>query len=55
MLTGEVMSHTFICSGSVGGHPWTGPRFGTTEGFGVFDCHPDGTIVFRSESHDWMA
>jgi 3',5'-cyclic AMP phosphodiesterase CpdA len=51
----ELAGHTFICSGSVSGHQWTGPRMGTPPGFGVFDCHPDGTFAFRYEPHGWKA
>lgn len=51
----ELMGHAFICSGSVSGHQWTGPRLGTPEGFGVFDCHPDGTFGFRYQAHGWKA
>ncbi|MCI0748048.1 MAG: metallophosphoesterase [Verrucomicrobia subdivision 3 bacterium] len=49
----ELMGHTFICSGSVSGHQWTGPRMGTPEGFGIFDCQPDGTFAFRYEPYGW--
>jgi 3',5'-cyclic-AMP phosphodiesterase len=51
----ELLGHSFICSGSVSGHQWTGPRMGTPEGFGVFDCEADGTLGFRYESHGWTA
>ena len=51
----ELMDRSFICSGSVSGHQWTGPRLGTPAGFGVFDCHPDGTFAFRYEPHGWKA
>ncbi len=51
----ELMGHTFICSGSVSGHQWNGPRMGTPEGIGVFDCRPDGTFDFRYQSHGWQA
>lgn len=51
----ELLGHTFICSGSASGHQWTGPRMGTPEGFGVFDCHADGTFGFRYESYGWKA
>jgi 3',5'-cyclic-AMP phosphodiesterase len=37
------------------GHQWIGPRMGTPEGFGVFDCGADGTMGFRYESHGWAA
>lgn len=47
--------HRLICSGSVSGHQWGGPRLGTPEGFGVFDCRPDGTLEFSYHSHDWKA
>lgn len=49
----ELLGQTFICSGSVSGHQWTGPRMGTPEGFGVFDCQADGTFTFRYEPHGW--
>jgi hypothetical protein len=45
----------FICSGSVSGHQWTGPRFGCPEGFGVFDCKADGTFDFAYQPHGWKA
>lgn len=51
----ELMGHTFICSGSVSGHQWNGPRMGTPEGVGVFDCRPDGSYDFRYQSHGWQA
>jgi Icc protein len=51
----EFLGQTIICSGSVSGHQWTGPRLGTPEGFGVFDCRPDGTFDFRYESSGWKA
>jgi 3',5'-cyclic AMP phosphodiesterase CpdA len=51
----ELLGHSFICSGSVSGHQWTGPRMGTPEGFGVFDCRPDGTLAFHYESYGWKA
>jgi 3',5'-cyclic-AMP phosphodiesterase len=51
----DLLGHTFICSGSVSGHQWTGPRMGTPEGFGVFDCQPDGTFAFRYESYGWKS
>jgi len=51
----EFLGQTFICSGSASGHQWNGPRMGTPEGFGVFDCRADGTFDFRYESHGWKA
>jgi len=51
----ELLGQTFICSGSVSGHQWTGPRMGTPEGFGVFDCRPDGTFTYGYQSHGWTA
>lgn len=51
----ELLGHTFICSGSTSGHQWTGPRMGTPEGFGVFDCKADGAFGFRYESFGWKA
>jgi 3',5'-cyclic-AMP phosphodiesterase len=51
----ELMGHSFICSGSVSGHQWNGPRMGTPEGFGVFDCRTDGTFDFQYQSHGWKA
>lgn len=45
----------FICSGSVSGHQWTGPRLGFPEGFGVFDCEPDGTFRFAYQDYGWKA
>jgi predicted phosphodiesterase len=51
----DLLGHSFICSGSVSGHQWNGPRMGTPEGFGVFDCQADGTFNFRYESHGWKA
>jgi len=51
----ELMGHHFICSGSVSGHQWNGPRMGTPEGFGVFDCRPDGTFAFQYQAHGWKA
>jgi len=47
--------HRFICSGSVSGHQWTGPRLQTPEGFGVFDCRPDGSFEYAYESYGWQA
>lgn len=47
--------HRIICSGSVSGHQWGGPRLGTPEGFGVFDCRADGSLSFRYQSHGWQA
>ena len=49
----DLLGHSFICSGSVSGHQWNGPRMGTPEGFGVFDCQADGTFGFHYESHGW--
>lgn len=51
----EFNGHRLICSGSVSGHQWGGPRLGTPEGFGVFDCGADGTLSFNYRSHDWQA
>jgi 3',5'-cyclic-AMP phosphodiesterase len=51
----EFLGQTFICSGSASGHQWNGPRMGTPEGFGVFDCRTDGALDFHYESHDWKA
>ena len=51
----ELMGHSYICSGSVSGHQWNGPRMGTPEGFGVFDCRTDGTFDFHCQSHGWKA
>lgn len=51
----ELLGQTFICSGSASGHQWNGPRMGTPEGFGVFDCQADGTFGFRYEPHGWKA
>lgn len=45
--------HRIICSGSVSGHQWGGPRLGTPEGFGVFDCRPDGSLEFTYQAHGW--
>lgn len=33
----------------------TGPRFGFPEGFGVFDCKPDGTFDFAYQAYGWKA
>jgi 3',5'-cyclic-AMP phosphodiesterase len=51
----ELLGHSFICSGSASGHQWNGPRMGTPEGFGVFDCRPDGTFDFAYKSYGWKA
>jgi 3',5'-cyclic AMP phosphodiesterase CpdA len=51
----ELLGQTFICSGSASGQQWNGPRMGTPEGFGVFDCRADGTFDFRYQSHGWKA
>jgi len=51
----ELLGHSFICSGSVSGHQWTGPRMGTPEGFGVFDCRSDGTFDFRYHAYGWKS
>jgi 3',5'-cyclic-AMP phosphodiesterase len=51
----DLVGHSFICSGSVSGHQWNGPRMGTSEGFGVFDCQPDGTFNFTYQSYGWKA
>jgi 3',5'-cyclic-AMP phosphodiesterase len=45
----------FICSGSVSGHQWNGPRLGFPEGFGVFDCRADGTFDYAYQSYGWKA
>jgi Icc protein len=45
----------FICSGSVSGQQWNGPRLGTQEGFGVFDCQADGTFQFAYQDYGWSA
>ncbi len=45
----------FICSGSVSGHQWKGPRLGCPEGFGVFDCQPDGTFQFAYRDYGWSS
>lgn len=47
--------HRIICSGAVSGDQWGGPRLGTPEGFGVFDCRPDGSLAFSYQSHGWKA
>jgi hypothetical protein len=47
--------HRIICSGSVSGHQWGGPRLGTPEGFGVLDCRPDGTLDYRYQPHGWKS
>ena len=44
-----------ICSGSVSGQQWGGPRLGTPEGFGVFDCGADGSLRFTYRAHGWRA
>jgi 3',5'-cyclic-AMP phosphodiesterase len=51
----ELLGTTFICSGSVSGHQWNGPRMGTPEGFGVFDCHPDGRFDYTYHDYGWDA
>jgi 3',5'-cyclic AMP phosphodiesterase CpdA len=51
----ELLGQTFICSGSASGQQWNGPRMGTPEGFGVFDCRLDGTFTFSYQSHGWNA
>lgn len=45
----------FICSGSVSGQQWNGPRLGCQEGFGVLDCRPDGTFDFSYRDYGWNA
>lgn len=47
--------HRFICAGSVSGQQWGGPRLETPEGFGVFDCRPDGSFEFAYRDHGWKA
>jgi Icc protein len=44
-----------ICSGSVSGQQWNGPRLGQQEGFGVFDCQADGTFNFTYQDYEWKA
>lgn len=51
----DLLGHSFICSGSVSGHQWNGPRMESPEGFGVFDCRPDGTFDFGYKSYGWKA
>lgn len=51
----EVQGQTFICSGSVSGQQWGGPRSTTPEGFGVFDCHPDGSFEYAYRDFGWRA
>ncbi len=51
----ELMGNIFICSGSVSGHQWTGPRMGTPQGFGVFDCRADGSFDFAYQAYGWKA
>ena len=51
----DLLGHTFICSGSVSSHQWNGPRMATPEGFGVFDCHPNGAFDFNYHPYGWKA
>jgi 3',5'-cyclic AMP phosphodiesterase CpdA len=51
----DLLGFTFVCSGSVSGHQWTGPRMGTPEGYGVFDCEPDGSFTFHYQAYGWEA
>lgn len=51
----DLLGHTFICSGSVSGHQWNGPRMATPEGFGIFDCHPNGAFDFHYHPYGWKA
>jgi 3',5'-cyclic AMP phosphodiesterase CpdA len=52
-----VARHHFICAGAVSGQMWNGPRtpgpLGTPEGFGVFDCRPDGSFDFTYQGFGW--
>jgi len=51
----EVGGLTMICAGSVSGAQWRGPDSETREGFGVVDCHPDGSFEYHYHEHGWNA
>jgi Icc protein len=43
----------YIQGGAVSGMWWKGPVYGNPEGFGIVECHPDGTFSYRYESFGW--
>jgi predicted phosphodiesterase len=54
----EVAGARFICSGSVSGQQWRGPKLprpGCEEGFGIFDCRPDGSFDYAYHDYGWQA
>jgi predicted MPP superfamily phosphohydrolase len=51
----EFKGPTFINDGAVCGSWWKGPHHGVKEGFGVFDCKPDGTFDYRYHEYGWVA
>lgn len=51
----EFQGPTFINDGAVCGSWWRGPHHGVKEGFGVFDCKPDGTFDYHYHDYGWVA
>ena len=54
----RVAGARFICSGSVSGQQWTGPKLprpGCEEGVGLFDCRPDGSFDYTYHDYGWEA
>ena len=51
----EFQGPTFINDGAVCGSWWRGPHHGVKEGFGIFDCRPDGTFDYRYHEYGWVA
>ncbi|HUN82017.1 MAG TPA: metallophosphoesterase, partial [Phycisphaerae bacterium] len=51
----EFQGPTFINDGAVCGSWWKGPHHGVKEGFGVFDCKPDGTFDYHYHDYGWVA
>ncbi|MFZ5830049.1 MAG: hypothetical protein ACOY3P_08175 [Planctomycetota bacterium] len=49
----EALGQTFICAGSVSGAKWLGHDHETPEGFGIFDCRPDGNFEYRYHDYGW--
>lgn len=49
----EFAGPTFINDGAVCGGWWRGPNHGTQEGFGIIDCHTDGTFTHQYHDYGW--
>ena len=51
----ETHGQSFICGGAVAGDWWKGSLPGCPEGFGVIDCHADGTFHYQYQDFGGQA